>query len=268
MNKAKWIKKIIGEAVTEKGFSYTGCTGGSDVGYSFKRRVDGEDEDDEIMQIIEIFISLSVIGGYDIRLTFCTNAYGVINQEVTNLIPSGFKKGDLDDFLHFENEEELKQILQHFRRIIVEKGEDVFREISKHSTEARPKKKTYRKLYEEHEELNQKYRKLYGMEDTEFTAKLMRRMNQVILEIQDEDFADVEETLIGLAAVYGDQLVRKCGGEWELSEVGTCMITGIHEGSRAGENPLNSIIFHWRNKRDDYRELLDCFRKHPYDTVI
>ena len=86
MNKAKWIKKIIGEAVTEKGFSYTGCTGGSDVGYSFKRRVDGEDEDDEIMQIIEIFISLSVIGGYDIRLTFCTNAYGVINQEVTNLI--------------------------------------------------------------------------------------------------------------------------------------------------------------------------------------
>ncbi len=268
MNKAKWIKKIIGETVTEKGFSYTGCTGGSDVGYSFKRRVDGEDEDDEIMQIIEIFISLSVIGGYDIRLTFCTNAYGVINQEVTNLIPSGFKKGDLDDFLHFENEEELKQILQHFRRIIVEKGEDVFREISKHSTEARPKKKTYRKLYEEHEELNQKYRKLYGMEDTEFTAKLMRRMNQVILEIQDEDFADVEETLIGLAAVYGDQLVRKCGGEWELSEVGTCMITGIHEGSRAGENPLNSIIFHWRNKRDDYRELLDCFRKHPYDTVI
>ncbi len=106
------------------------------------------------------------------------------------------------------------------------------------------------------------------MEDTEFTAKLMRRMNQVILEMQDEDFADVEETLIGLAAVYGDQLVRKCGGEWELSEVGTCMITGIHEGSRAGENPLNSIIFHWRNKRDDYRELLDCFRKHPYDTVI
>ncbi len=268
MNKAKWIKKIIGETVTEKGFSYTGCTGGSDVGYSFKRRVDGEDEDDEIMQIIEIFISLSVIGGYDIRLTFCTNAYGVINQEVTNLIPSGFKKGDLDDFLHFENEEELKQILQHFRRIIVEKGEDVFREISKHSTEARPKKKTHKKLYEEHEELNQKYRKLYGMEDTEFTAKLMRRMNQVILEIQDEDFADVEETLIGLAAVYGDQLVRKCGGEWELSEVGTCMITGIHEGSRAGENPLNSIIFHWRNKRDDYRELLDCFRKHPYDTVI
>ena len=268
MNKAKWIKKIIGEAVTEKGFSYTGCTGGSDVGYSFKRRVDGEDEDDEIMQIIEIFISLSVIGGYDIRLTFCTNAYGVINQEVTNLIPSGFKKGDLDDFLHFENEEELKQILQHFRRIIVEKGEEVFREISKHSTEARPKKKTHKKLYEEHEELNQKYRKLYGMEDTEFTAKLIRRMSQVILEMQDEEFADVEETLIGLAAVYGDQLVRKCGGEWELSEVGTCMITGIHEGSRAGENPLNSIIFHWRNKRDDYRELLDCFRKHPYDTVI
>ena len=268
MNKAKWIKKIIGEAVTEKGFSYTGCTGGSDVGYSFKRRVDGEDEDDEIMQIIEIFISLSVIGGYDIRLTFCTNAYGVINQEVTNLIPSGFKKGDLDDFLHFENEEELKQILQHFRRIIVEKGEDVFREISKHSTEARPKKKTYRKLYEEHEELNQKYRKLYGMEDTEFTAKLMRRMNQVILEMQDEDFADVEETLIGLAAVYGDQLVRKGGGEWELSEMGTCMITGLHEGSGAGENPLNSIIFHWRNKRDDYRELLYCFKKHPYDTVI
>ena len=269
MNKAKWIKKIIGETVEEKGFSYTGCSrDGCNVWYSFERRVEGEDEDDEITQTIDIFVSPHFISGCDIRLTFYTTAYGFPYREVTNLIPSGLKKGYMDDFLHFENEEELKQILQHFRRIIVEKGEEVFREISKHSTEARPKKKTHKKLYEEHEELNRKYRKLYGMEDTEFTAKLMRRMNQVILEIQDEDFADVEETLIGLAAVYGDQLVRKCGGEWELSEVGTCMITGIHEGSRAGENPLNSIIFHWRNKRDDYRELLDCFRKHPYDTVI
>ena len=97
------------------------------------------------------------------------------------------------------------------------------------STAQRPglKKRRIKKLYEEHEELNRKYRKLYGMEDTEFTAKLIWRMSQVILEMQDEEFADVEETLIGLAAVYGDQLVRKCGGEWELSEVGTCMITGI-----------------------------------------
>ena len=173
----------------------------------------------------------------------------------------------MDEFLHFENEEELKQILQHFRRIIVEKGEEVFREISKHSTEARPKKKTHKKLYEEHEELNRKYRKLYGMEDTEFTAKLIRRMSQVILEMQDEEFADVEETLIGLEAVYGDQLVRKCGGEWELTENNTCMIEGLQEGS-LGMNPLNTIICYWRNKRDDYGVLLSWFKRYPGDTVI
>ena len=142
MNKAKWIKKIIGETVEEKGFSYAGCSrDGCNVWYSFERRVEGEDEDDEITQTIDIFVSPHFISGCDIRLTFCTTAYGFPYREVTNLIPSGLKKGYVDEFLHFENEEELKQILQHFRRIIVEKGEEVFREISKHSTEARPKKK-------------------------------------------------------------------------------------------------------------------------------
>ena len=268
MNKAKWIKKIIGEAVEEKGFSYTGCSkDGCNVGYDFKRKIEGEDEDDEITQTIDIFVSPHFISGCDIRLTFCTTAYGFPYREVTNLIPSGLKKGYVDEFLHFENEEELKQILQHFRRIIVEKGEEVFREISKHSTEARPKKKTERKQYEEHEELNRKYRVLYNIEDTEFTAKLIRRMSQVILEMQDEEFADVEETLIGLAAVYGDQLVRKCGGEWELTENNTCMIEGLQGGS-LGMNPLNTIICYWRNKRDDYGVLLSWFKRYPGDTVI
>ena len=268
MNKAKWVKKIIGETVEEKGFSYAGCSrDGCNVWYSFERRVEGEDEDDEITQTIDIFVSPDFISGCDIRLTFCTTAYGFPYREVTNLIPSGLKKGYVDEFLHFENEEELKQILQHFRRIIVEKGEEVFREISKHSTEARPKKKTERKLYEEHEELNRKYRVLYNIEDTEFTAKLIRRMSQVILEMQDEEFADVEETLIGLAAVYGDQLVRKCGGEWELTENNTCMIEGLQGGS-LGMNPLNTIICYWRNKRDDYGVLLSWFERYPRDTVI
>ncbi len=46
MNKAKWIKKIIGETVEEKGFSYTGCSkDGCNVGYDFKRKIEGEDED-------------------------------------------------------------------------------------------------------------------------------------------------------------------------------------------------------------------------------
>ena len=268
MNKAKWIKKIIGETVEEKGFSYAGCSrDGCNVWYIFERRVEGEDEDDEITQTIDIFVSPDFISGCDIRLTFYTNAYTFSHREVTNLIPSGLKKGYVDEFLHFENEEELKQILQHFRRIIVEKGEEVFREISKHSTEARPKKKTERKLYEEHEELNRKYRVLYNIEDTEFTAKLIRRMSQVILEMQDEEFADVEETLIGLAAVYGNQLVRKCGGEWELTENNTCMIEGLQGGS-LGMNPLNTIICYWRNKRDDYGVLLSWFERYPGDTVI
>ncbi|MBD5471975.1 MAG: hypothetical protein HDR20_03445 [Lachnospiraceae bacterium] len=95
----------------------------------------------------------------------------------------------------------------------------VLEEKSKPATEVRPKKETYWKLYTEHDELNREYRKKYNLEDTESSLKCMKGISDIILETTDQEFAEVEEMLIGLAAVYGDQLIKKMGGKWIWFEV-------------------------------------------------
>lgn len=119
--------------------------------------------------------------------------------------------------------------------------------------------------------MNQKYRKLYELEDTEFTAKLIRRIVKLIMENQDKQFEEVKELLIGLAAVYGSQLVLKGNGRWEWQEglVSHCWVKGIEGGHNT--IPLDALAFCWKNKRDEatnVRELLHKFPKGPYGVVI
>ena len=257
MNKGKLIKGIIGNAAEEYGFTYTGSSrDGSVTGYHFERK------ENEVCQTISI-----VVIGQGIRLMFLTDVFGLRRVEATELIESDFIKGRLKGFLKFSDEEELEKILYHFVQIIEQKGMEIFKEISKPLTEAYPRKEAYWKLYQEHEALNDKYRKLYGLENTEFTTKLMRQISTIILEQKDEKFCDVEEMLIGLAAVYGDQIVRKCGGQWKWNkEFNSCVIYGVH--GKACVNPLSSTIFYWNGKQENINQLIVDFKKSPFDTVI
>lgn len=146
-------------------------------------------------------------------------------------------------------------------------GFEIFEKISRPTTEARPKKETYWKVYSENRELEEKYRKMYGLEDTEFTRKMMQRISDIILSTKDQDFKEVEEMLVGLAAVYGNQIIRKCGGEWKwYDEPKSCLIVNIH-GTKS-TNPLNDIIWYWNRKEENINNLLIPFRRLPYDTVI
>lgn len=170
------------------------------------------------------------------------------------------------DFLYFKDEEEFKAILYHFRDIILRKGLELFEELSIPVTEIRPRKETYWKLYQEHDELNEKYRKMYGLEDTEYTTRLIRRISEIILETIEEDFSKVEEMLIGLAAVFADQVIRKCGGEWTwVEDCNTCVIIKVRE--YVCINPLSDTISYWRWKKENLDHFLNAFRDNPYDTV-
>lgn len=218
MNKEKWIKEIIGEAVKDYGFEdFIYFVDGWTEGYDFERK-DGD---------LEQYIIITVIDN-EIRLEFMTNAYGQFPVEASNLIKSDFAS-DRRDFLMFKNEEEFKGILYLFRDIILQKGFEIFEKISRPTTEARPKKETYWKVFSENKELEEKYRKMYGLENTEFTRKMMQRISDIILSTKDQDFKEVEEMLVGLAAVYGNQIIRKCGGEWKwYDNTKSCLIVNIH----------------------------------------
>ena len=255
INKEKWIKKIIGEVVETHGFEYTGHSKDGYVhGYSFEC-IKGDLRQDVYLTVIE----------NTVRMQLNTNAYGQIWVNVCNLMESNLKP-DVMGFLEFQDEDEFKEILYSFGEILIQKGFDVLEEKSKPTTEIRPKKETYWKLYVEHDELNREYRQRYGLEDTESSLKCMQKISDIILGTTDREFAEVEEMLIGLAAVYGDQLIQKMGGEWGWSKVHNS--SGIEEmknGSYA--NPLADIIFYWRRGKEHLDTLIQAFKKGPFDVV-
>ena len=257
MDKEKIIKEIIGEAVQEYGFDqFVHDVDGYIELYDFERK------DGDLKQYIIMTVSID-----EIRLQFMTNAYGQFAVEASNLIPSDFDVNTLG-FIKFGNEEEFKKILYHFRDIILQKGFAILEEISKPTTEARPRKETYWKVFTENKELDEKYRKMYGLENTEFTRKMMQKISDIILSTKDQEFKEVEEMLVGLAAVYGNQIIRKCGGEWKWKHIAESCVVDKVFGDHHRANPLSQIIFYWDRKKEDINYLLGPFKKYPYDTVI
>ena len=253
INKEKWIKKIIGEIVEKRGFKYTGHSKDGYVhGYSF------ECTKDDLRQDIYITVISNTV-----RMQLNTNAYGQIWVNVCKLMESNLEP-DVSGFIEFQDEDKFKEILYSFGEILIQKGFDVLEEKSKPTTEIRPKKETYWKLYVEHDELNREYRQRYGLEDTGSSLKCMQKISDIILGTTDQEFAEVEEMLIGLAAVYGDQIIQKMGGEWVWSKVHNS--SGIKK-NRGYENPLVDMIFYWRRGKEDIDDLIQAFKKGPFDVV-
>lgn len=255
MNREKWIKKIIGEIAEKRGFAYAGhYKDGTVHGYSFKCTKDDIRQD----------INITIIGN-EIRMQLNTTAYGQMWVNVSDLMESDLKP-DITGFLEFKDEEEYKEILHTFSKVLIQEGFRVLEEKSKHTTEARPKKETYWKLYTEHDELNREYRKKYDLEGIESSLKFVQRISDIIPGTKDRKFSEVEEMLIGLAAVYSDQLIQKWGGEWEWSEMNnSCCVGEMRNGEYV--NPLADIIFYWRRGEEDLDIFTRPFQNGPFDVV-
>lgn len=262
MNRETMIKKIIGETAEKLGFYYKGCErNGSVTDYTFKSR---KESDYEIDQSIWIIIFDHYMEGWDIRLTLDSKK----RVEGCNLIKSKFKEGFSGDCWYFKDEEELKEILYLFQNFLEENGQKIFHDNKLPEDEVRETNERHWRLYQEHETLNETYRKLYGMEDTKFTAKLIRRISDLLMEKKDANYGDVKELLLGMAAIYGDQLIRRRGGAWMWKDDSkSCIVKGMEMYSYC-IMPLYTVEGYWKRKKDDYLYLLDDFRNYPTETVI
>lgn len=260
MNRTKMIKDILGEAASKLGFAYRGSDRiGYRTVYAFRRTSDNMDE---TTLDIDIVVMKSLKGGWDISLGF----YGTGDIIATRLIEGDFKEGHDKDFLRYENEEELRQILLHFKKIIEEKAEENLKKIARAPEENRADRERQWKLYQEHEELNQIYRERYGMGEAEPTVNIIRKIGDLILEKKDEEMGEVGDLLVGLAAVYGSQFIEKCGGEWVWDANNkSCYI------KRADDGPhftlLNTLIWYWQRKRQHYNGLLSGFLQYSGKIV-
>ena len=122
MNRAKMIKKIIGESAENLGFYYKGASrDGGSTDYVFLRKKENEYE---TPQRIWFIIFDWYRGGWDIRMTFI----GTKHIEAYRLIDSEFQEGFSGDCLHFKDEEELEQILYLFKRILSNGISNFFKE--------------------------------------------------------------------------------------------------------------------------------------------
>ena len=258
--KIKLIRDIMEDMLAPYGFSIR-FEGSKEVAFSRKRNT--------VVQYILVNIALPS----SLRIFFKTNTYQYPTTSGYELLCKVRMEKDpyysrLQNFYFggwkWKDKKEFLEILDIFKKIIAEYGLDELERLSIHWTDARPTIETDRKLYEHHTELNMYYRKILGIEKETDTIKVINKVNQEILKIRGQNFKKVEPVLIGLAAIYGEEIINKCGGEWKWEETldnFICCITNIHGHIYEGEYPLNAIICYWRDKRDDISVFMQIIDK-------
>ena len=196
MERKKIVKEILGKELERLGFVY-------EKG-SYVRRKKG------IKQYIKV--GEERFTRNHAKMFFDTNAYGQKTKELEEFVP-----GILQESWEYQTEEEYRAIIMQFKEWTLAYGLEQLEKMSVPTTEERPKPETNRYLYEHHEELTREYLKKMGMEDAEAW--------EVLFALQDEmeklrglPFQEVEQTLVGLAAVCGHCMCLLGKGTWYWKE--------------------------------------------------
>ena len=261
MNVKKVIHEELGKDLEEIGFVYV--QEGRGV-WQYRR------EKNNVRQEI-VIISDRYEKRY-LKVILHTNAYGQTDREFCDFVPEdGAEKWE---FWSYENEEELKEIIQKFKRLIYAYGLEVLEEISKPSTDAIPTEELHRNLYENHQRLYEEYReKLHTKDKTpeEVIEIIYGKMDEIL----DIPFDEAKEFLCGLAALYGHTICWGDKGNWLwIKKEKKCWLRNILDTIEEVD-PLMYCISEWdymrkhEEKRSDklnkmYREILIFYyRDHP-----
>lgn len=232
MNRKNIIQEIMGNELEHIGFIYQE---GDNRSWTYKRNNDG------VIQYITVFIQRYTKNF--LTMQFSTNAYGQKSLELEDIIP-----GVLQESWKYENEEEFREIIGMFKEWTFIYGLDVLEKISVPVTDERPKFQTNRYLYENHYELNEKYRRLWkyeGMNIVETAFSLQDKMS----ELKKKPFNEIEEMLVGFSAVFGHSINFYEKGIWTWDE--EYQICQIINAGESGINliPLNITIGIYKNKK-------------------
>ncbi|MCM1267224.1 MAG: hypothetical protein NC302_04900 [Bacteroidales bacterium] len=253
MNMKKIIHEELGQELENIGFHYVS---GERLFWPYEREKDGIKQ--EIMVVRDRYEK-----GY-IRVIFATNAYGQREKEFCDFVPEeGAKHWD---FWGFDNEEEFRDVLKEFKRLIFTYGLDFLETISKPATDAVPTREMQKYLYEHHQELFEKYQEELGTE-RKSAEEVIEIITGKIEEMLDKPYTEVKDALIGFAALYGHTICWGDRGDWVWDdERGICEIQKIL-GTRVNEYILNQVIAdwdYWRKYRDKKTRRLSMI----YERII
>ncbi|MEY8265198.1 hypothetical protein AALA79_02280 [Lachnospiraceae bacterium 64-25] len=251
------IKKIIqeelGKTLEEHGFKFTKA---EPCFWPYEKEKDGIHQ--------EILVARDRYEKGYIKMIFSTSAYGQRPKEFRDFVPEeGAKKWD---YWGYENEEELRQILREFKRLILAYGFDFIEEISKPATDAIPTEKANRYLLEHHQNLYIEYQEKLKVGSKE-AKEAITTIDEKLKEILDEPFNQVENTLIGLAALYGHIISWINRGEWIWDEKEkACSIDRIL-GTKEDMQPLNVMILVWDYMRK-HRGVEESILMRKYELIL
>lgn len=228
----KIIQEIMGKELEELGFKYMS---GNSQFWSYVRHKD------EIRQ--EIRVCHERFTRNYAKMYFFTNISG--QKELEDFVP-----GILQESWKYETEEEFGAIIEQFKEWTFTYGLEELEKMSVHTTEVRPKPETNRYLYDHHEELNREYLKKLGVEESD-TIGILFALQDRIEELKSQPFEEVEQELIGLAAVTGHCMSLYGIGEWLWEEEYlVCKVIGLGGGSEIIA-PLAKTIASYKGTKPD-----------------
>lgn len=203
------IKKIVqeelGEELYKHGFH---CAKGEPFFWTYEREKKGIHQ--------EIIVAQDRFEKGYLKVIFSSDAYGQRPKEFRDFVPEeGAKHWD---YWKYNNEEELRKVLQEFKRLIQAYGYDFLEKIGKPATDAIPTKEANRYLYLHHHELWKEYEVKMNTEKKE-VEQVIDMIYQKLDELLDEPFKQVEDILLGLAALYGHTIDKMLKRKYEVIKI-------------------------------------------------
>jgi len=239
MKENEIIQSIIGEAIKSYGFYLLGCD--SDLEHDTITWTFMNKKED-----LEQNITIRMKSRRELKLTFMTNAFGQRPIYAEDLTKDN--KGRISGLwcYVYNDEQEFVKLIEYFKTVVFDYGFDALERISVPTTETRPTKEMDRYLYENHEELNKRYRVIFNIDESTTHEEIFRIVHDYISETQGQVFEQLKETLIGLAAIVGTEYANVSNGDWLWdSSKNICWVTK-KEKYPTMMYPLSTVINLWR----------------------
>lgn len=247
MKRNELIINIIGPVMSEKGFELETDKRGY---WRWKKIVLGEKEEVTLMDIQQI-----------VRLTIGKAKRGVMflsGDQLLHTLDNPRTKSE--DWFYYKSEGSQKQeiyenILKDIRDILVKNCDRILEEHAEKIKNAVPNKRHFEKLRDNYEKIAEEYSQKYVTDNKDILEILDVIMYQ-ISRMFEEPLQDVENDLLGFAAIMYYEVQKQYGGKLEVDEeLENIMLVDVGK-NKTSYSFLLDIFGMWKNREwfNQYRE--------------
>ena len=261
MRLKKYVLSIFGEGIKRHGFVFDSSLSG-DGAWCFLREVK------DINQMISV---VKYRWAKSLQLTFNTSAYGFNFADAQDLVPEGkyrLAATKKNEFRHFDpipdvgapydDEEDVKLILQEFVEIVKEYGLAELEKLSNDGVKARPTGSMAKKLISSYESLNKDFINRHNLSTegciNSNAREWFKLIKKLISDCKSKPYEETQELLVEIAAFLGVQMQNELGGEWKYNSFNhNAALLGLKSKSMV-YSPLSDIVNYWAGNKTAFED--------------